>query len=72
MAVPTNAKLHVSEFAYVLENSGARAVFTTKDLSAAIGALNVPTCTHHVEVDSAEYRAFLKHDPLPLVETGAG
>ena len=50
VAVPTNAKLHVSEFAYILENSGARAVFTTPDLSATVGALDVPGCAHHVEV----------------------
>ena len=34
-AVPVNAKLHASEFRYVLEHSGARAAFFTKDLATA-------------------------------------
>jgi long-chain acyl-CoA synthetase len=35
-AVPMNAKLHPKEFAYILENSGARACFVSADLQAAI------------------------------------
>jgi acyl-CoA synthetase (AMP-forming)/AMP-acid ligase II len=35
-AVPMNAKLHPKEFAYILENSGARACFVTADLATAI------------------------------------
>src|SRR4030095_8091949 len=35
-AVPMNAKLHAKEFAYILENSGARLCFVTPDLAAAI------------------------------------
>ena len=31
-AVPMNAKLHAKEFAYILENSGAKACFVTPDL----------------------------------------
>ena len=31
-----NAKLHAKEFAYILENSGARACFVTPDLAAAV------------------------------------
>ena len=41
-AVPINAKLHAREFAYILENSGARLCFVTRDLETAIpGALSV-------------------------------
>ena len=36
VAVPMNAKLHPKEFAYILENSGARVCFVTRDLAAAI------------------------------------
>jgi long-chain acyl-CoA synthetase len=36
VAVPMNAKLHAKEFAYILENSGARACFATPDLEAAV------------------------------------
>ena len=34
--VPMNAKLHPKEFAYILENSGAKACFVTPDLEAAV------------------------------------
>ena len=35
-AVPMNAKLHPKEFAYILENSGAKLCFATPDLQAAV------------------------------------
>ena len=37
-AVPMNAKLHAKEFAYILENSGARACFVSADLESSIRA----------------------------------
>jgi long-chain acyl-CoA synthetase len=37
-AVPMNAKLHAKEFAYILENSGARACFVTPDIAPSIPA----------------------------------
>ena len=35
-AVPMNAKLHPKEFAYILENSGARVCFVTPELGASV------------------------------------
>jgi len=35
-AVPMNARLHPKEFAYILENSGAKACFATTDLESAV------------------------------------
>jgi long-chain acyl-CoA synthetase len=35
-AVPMNAKLHPKEFAYILENSGARLCFVTPDLQSSL------------------------------------
>ena len=35
-AVPMNAKLHAKEFAFILENSGARLCFVTPDLATTI------------------------------------
>jgi long-chain acyl-CoA synthetase len=35
-AVPMNAKLHAKEFAYILEDSGAKACFITPDLAASV------------------------------------
>ena len=37
-AVPMNAKLHPKEFAYILENSGAKACFASPELAAALPA----------------------------------
>ena len=39
IAVPMNAKLHSTEFNCLLADSGARAVFATPDLMAAIAPL---------------------------------
>jgi long-chain acyl-CoA synthetase len=47
VAVPMNAKLHAREFAYILENSGARLAFVTPDLEAAVPA--------GISVASADY-----------------
>jgi acyl-CoA synthetase (AMP-forming)/AMP-acid ligase II len=38
-AVPINAKLHPKEFAYILDNSGARYCFATADLAQALAPL---------------------------------
>jgi acyl-CoA synthetase (AMP-forming)/AMP-acid ligase II len=35
-AVPMNAKLHAKEFAYILQNAGAKACFVTPDLQASV------------------------------------
>ena len=53
-AVPMNAKLHPKEFAYILENSGAKACFATPDLEAA-----VPSAMPIGEIEK------LLADPLP-------
>src|SRR3954447_20730777 len=58
VAVPMNAKLHAKEFAYILENSGAKACFVTSDLESAI-----PSGMPIAEI--AELRA----DPRPVAET---
>jgi long-chain acyl-CoA synthetase len=46
-AVPMNAKLHAKEFAYILENSGAKACFVTPEISSSI-----PTGMAAKEIDS--------------------
>jgi long-chain acyl-CoA synthetase len=40
-AVPMNAKLHAKEFAYILENSGAKACFATPDLESSVDAVPI-------------------------------
>jgi len=69
-AVPVNAKLHASEFAYVLGHSGARAAFFTPELATVVEGLEAPECVHRIEVDGAAYRALLAGDPAPVAERG--
>ncbi|WP_374448609.1 AMP-binding protein [Stella sp.] len=67
VAVPINAKLHPREFAYILDHSGARAVFVTDDLleaaAAAVADLEAPP--RLVLVDSPEHAA-LYGEPMPM------
>ena len=61
-AVPMNAKLHATEFSYIVENSGCRAVFTTPDLTPVLRQVQ-PACTQHViDVASPGYAALLRHE----------
>src|SRR6266850_3065930 len=57
VAVPMNAKLHPKEFAYILEDSGAKACFVTPDLESA-----VPTGTPVTEIPG------LRAEPMPAEE----
>jgi long-chain acyl-CoA synthetase len=57
IAVPMNAKLHPSEFSYLLADSGTRACFATPDLMAAVAPLTdeLPDLERVIETGSAEY-----------------
>jgi len=57
VAVPMNAKLHAKEFAYILENSGARACFVTSDLESAI-----PSAMPIAELPK------LRGEPMPVAD----
>ena len=66
-AVPVNAKLHPREVAFILENSGAKAVFATPDwiagLAEACAGLDRPPDV--IEAGSVGYDA-LFGEPVPL------
>ncbi len=69
-AVPMNAKLHAREFAYILENSGARACFASADLAAAISGLaGTPGVEEIIEADSAGYERLF--DGAAMAPAGA-
>ena len=72
-AVPMNARLHPREFAYILENSGARICFVSEDMADGIAeaAKDVPTLEHVVIAGSARYRELLSAAPAPIVEVAA-
>jgi long-chain acyl-CoA synthetase len=67
-AVPINAKLHPREFAYILENSGARYCFATADLAQALAALasEVQTLDRVICVEDREYDVLFEQSPLDL------
>ena len=72
-AVPMNARLHPREFAYILENSGARACFVSEDMAAGIAdaAKDVPTLEHIVIASSARYRDMLSAEPVAIADVAA-
>jgi len=63
-AVPVNAKLHPNEIAYILENSGARLAFASKDLAEEVAPLvdKVASLERVVVAGSADYDRLLAHD----------
>jgi long-chain acyl-CoA synthetase len=70
-AVPINAKLHPKEFAYILENSGARACFVTADLEGAIGeaAGGLPDLRAIIRAGGTDCARLLEGPALPPAET---
>lgn len=67
-AVPINARLHPREFAYILENSGAKICLASSDLADALTRLisDVPTLERVICVDDPEYAALSSGDSLDL------
>lgn len=65
-AVPINAKLHPREFAYILENSGARACFATAGLAETIAPLatEIDGLERVISVDSPDYQHLGRADPI--------
>ena len=62
--VPINAKLHAREFAYILDNSGAKACFVDAELANVIDGIkaDVPSLNHVFEISGGDYEALLGHD----------
>ncbi|MBT6277188.1 MAG: AMP-binding protein [Chromatiales bacterium] len=66
VAVPANAKLHRDEFRYIVENSGARMVFTTADLSATLNEASNDAVIDIIEIGTAGYANMLAHAPMAI------
>lgn len=68
-AVPMNAKLHRNEFRFMLEHSGAKLCFATKDLASDLSALSseLPEILAVIDVSSDEYGRLLQSEPLACV-----
>ena len=65
VVVPINAKLHPSEFAFIMEDSGASVCFATSDIVNAV-ASGADSSVRLIEVDSAEYRALLTSEAVAV------
>ncbi len=71
IAIPVNAKLHTNEFAYILEDSGARVCFVTSDVlkplsSLVDGHLVGGQLQTIVDVSGEEYEHMLTADELAI------
>lgn len=72
--VPTNARLHPKELAYILEDSGAKVCFCT----AEIGEAFLPQASDFLEngrlicVSSDEFQHLLQADPIAVTELTGG
>ena len=71
--VPINAKLHPKEVAFILEDSGAAALFASAALAGELqpSLTNVPALRHAFQIGSRDYEALavgegrLAHDSAP-------
>lgn len=73
VVVPVNAKLHVKEFCYVLEHSGARGTFISPSLCQAVMAEkdSLPALEWLEVPGSDGYQHLCEGVPLPLAEVSA-
>ena len=67
--VPVNAKLHPSEFSYILEHAGADLAFVSADLADAVPA---PGGVRLVVMDSPDYDRMLSAAPITAVPRDKG
>ncbi|SKA17425.1 Acyl-CoA synthetase (AMP-forming)/AMP-acid ligase II [Enhydrobacter aerosaccus] len=69
-AVPMNAKLHAKEFAYILENSGAKLCFVTPDLATSIAeaAQDASALKEIVDVTTRAYSFMAVGDPSLMTD----
>ncbi len=61
-ATPVNAKLHGKEFAFILEDSGAKLAVTTPDLTEVIEAHKPDSVAHVIEVGSPDFEALFAEE----------
>ena len=73
VAVPINAKLHPSEFAYIFDNSGARVCFAAPELAPAIEELSAQSSTLEavIAADSDSYKALVAGTAIPYESRAA-
>jgi long-chain acyl-CoA synthetase len=72
VAVPINSKLHPREVAFIVADSGTRALFVSPALAAdlAPALADVPSLRHVVEIDGRDYERLVGDDALAVAEAG--
>jgi long-chain acyl-CoA synthetase len=70
--VPMNAKLHATEFNFIIANAGCRVVFATPELSSVIADIKPDCTTHVIEIASSRYNALLASEPMPITYVDPG
>ena len=70
VAVPINAKLHAREFAYILDDAGARLCFVSDDLAATITPLveEIETLERVIGIGDKAYGDLLVAEAIDLTE----
>ncbi|GLQ05226.1 AMP-binding protein [Sneathiella chinensis] len=67
VAVPVNAKLHLTEFDYILQNSDSRLCFATPELAKELAGLT--SAPRIVDITSAAFERMKQQAPQPLADT---
>ena len=68
VAVPVNAKLHLNELAYILDNCEARLCFASPALAPGLSGLSGDASCRVVDVAASDYQAMLASEPVPLLQ----
>lgn len=71
VVVPINCKLHPSEIAWIVRDSGADALFVSSDLEGGIGGEDLGEAKTVIAIDSAAHRALSNHQPVDVVARAA-
>src|SRR3954469_17867003 len=71
--VPMNSKLHPKELQYILDDSGARLCFASRELASAVEGLRseLPALERVLDVDSADYKALYRAQPAIAMHQAA-
>ncbi|WP_137390624.1 AMP-binding protein [Rhodoligotrophos defluvii] len=67
VAVPCNAKLHGSEFGYILEQSGARSAFVSDGLRDTVAPYAPAGIERLVTIGGADYAKLLSAEPISTI-----
>ncbi|WP_025897547.1 AMP-binding protein [Sneathiella glossodoripedis] len=65
VAVPVNAKLHISEFQYILENSDSHVCIATDKHAKQLQTLEQKLIV--INISDPEYGSLFSHDPMEMV-----